>query len=255
MKTILQQLYTLQQIDLRLDELHEMKGDLPTEVERVRSELKKAEQDVASHQDNIKNAMVERDNADVDIASLKEKIEHYRTQQMEAKTNKQYDSFTKEIESSQAQIHQYEKNFLAIEAKANMSKVDGEKLSLILPALRDELEHLEQELKEVSLENASEEQSLHEERSKLLPSIDEELVAMYERIRNAKGGKGAVPVIVREEGKAKKVKEGSCGGCYHRLHPERLVELRQLEKMFTCEYCGRILIPTGIVDLVVPVTQ
>ena len=255
MRNKLRLLYSVQQIDDRLDELEELKGDLPGEVERVRSEFIKAESDVAVYQGNIKNAMIERDKTDMEIASLKEKIEHYRVQQMEVKTNKQYDSFTKEIEAAQIKIQQFEKNFVSIEAKANMSKVDSEKLALVLPALHDELEQLEQELQNVSSENLNEEQSLKDERTRLIAEIEEENVQMYERIRKAKNGRAAVPIVVREEGKTKKVKEGTCGGCYHRIHPERLVELRQLEKMFTCEHCGRILIPSEVVESTEPLVQ
>jgi predicted nucleic acid-binding Zn-ribbon protein len=38
------------------------------------------------------------------------------------------------------------------------------------------------------------------------------------------------------------VKRDACGGCYHRIPPQRQVDIRQNKKIIVCEYCGRILV-------------
>jgi len=44
------------------------------------------------------------------------------------------------------------------------------------------------------------------------------------------------------------VRRNACGGCYNVLPPQRLLDLRQMEKIFTCDHCGRILVPNEIVE-------
>ena len=53
----------------------------------------------------------------------------------------------------------------------------------------------------------------------------------YERIQKAKGGTAVVPV-----------KRGACGGCYSRVPPQKMLEIRQNARLFMCEHCGRILV-------------
>ncbi|MBS4028716.1 MAG: hypothetical protein KGZ58_08765 [Ignavibacteriales bacterium] len=255
MKTKLHRIYSVQQIDIRLDELEELKGDLPAEAARLHSEIDTRVQYLTALQEMITKALVEREETDTEISSAKEKIEKYRAQQMDVKTNKQYDALAKEIESSQSEILKQEKEFHTLESRASMAKIDSEKISLELPALREELQDIEEQLKEVSVENSGEEQILRAKREKLVAEIEPQDLVMYDRIRKAKNGKGIVSVLIREEGKTKKMKEGTCGGCFHRVHPERLVELRTLEKMFTCEHCGRILVPPEVTESLETILQ
>lgn len=246
MRNKLRNIYAVQQIDLRLDELHELKGDLPQEAARLRTEILQREHKIEEMLTSVRHNMILRNDTDVAITELKEKVEKYRTQQIQVKTNKQYDALTKEIETSQLLIAKLEKEFTDLEAKANMAKIDSEKLAKELPDLQKEFKAVEKELKEVSAENSEEEQSLLSEKKVLLDELDDDDVIIYERIRKAKNRRAVVPVLVREEGKTKKVRESTCGGCYHRVPPERMADIRKLDRMYTCEHCARILVPEEV---------
>ena len=52
-----------------------------------------------------------------------------------------------------------------------------------------------------------------------------------------KKGKAVVPV-----------KRGACGGCFNRVPPQRILELRQNARVHTCERCGRILVSDEITE-------
>ncbi|MCH7619489.1 MAG: hypothetical protein IH880_06940, partial [Candidatus Marinimicrobia bacterium] len=47
-----------------------------------------------------------------------------------------------------------------------------------------------------------------------------------------KNGRAVVPVI-----------RGACGGCFHSLPPQLVVEVKKMERIINCEACGRVLIP------------
>ena len=237
MENRLQLLYSLQLIDSSLDELQEIKGDLPQIVaelsEAVKSKLtKKKELD-----DTIKKSIIARDQTDDDILSLKAKIEKYKSQQFQVKTNKQYDTLAREIDYSQEKITKLQKEMESLEGKAALAKEDAEKLKSEIETLQEEFTDRKKELATVNKEHEDEELKLHHQREKIVSRISKADCQMYERIRKAKEGHAVVPV-----------QRNSCGGCFNRVTPQRVLELRKNSSLITCERCGRILISDEIVE-------
>ena len=91
-------------------------------------------------------------------------------------------------------------------------------------------------LEEVSKSTEEEELQFQHKRDKVLVHVAKPDLTAYERIRRAKKGKAVVPV-----------KRGACGGCFARVTPQKLLELRQNNKIYQCEHCGRILVSDEIV--------
>jgi len=230
-------LYALQLVDSSLDELLEMKGDLPQIVadlsETVKSKLaRKKELD-----ELIKKSIVSRDETDSTIVELKEKIEKYKSQQFQVKTNKQYDALAREIDFSQEKITKLQREMESLEGKSATAKTDLETLTPEIEASQTELADRKKELAAVNKEHEDEELKYQHQRDKLISRISKPDVQMYERIRKAKEGKAVVPV-----------QRNSCGGCFNRVTPQRVLELRKNNALITCERCGRILVSDEIVE-------
>ncbi len=251
MKHLLQNIYTLQKIDSLLDELEELKGDLPKEKKKTSSEIESKNQFLKEAQTNIENYSSQKIVVDETLIKYKKNIEKYRHQQIEVKTNKQYDALAKEIEFSQLEVKKLEKEFSEIEKNIHILKSDSEIIQKELPKLIQELESIENELQNFSSENEEEEKKLLSDKEKILKKISNDDLANYEKIRNAKNGKAVAKIIIKEV--KKKTKEASCGGCFHRLPPEKMVELRQVDKIHTCESCGRIIVPEEIASEIDPI--
>lgn len=237
MENRLRLLYALQRVDSNLDELHELKGDLPHLVEVL--EKKRQDKDVqrTSLEATVKHAHVRRDEIDLEIVSTKDKIEKYKEQQFQIKTNKQYDALTREIDTSQERVKALEKEMETIEGKAAGAKTDLESLTPELEELQNELKERQAELDHVNKEHEDEELKLKHEREKLVVRIDKADVKTYERIRKALGGKAVVGV-----------RRNACGGCFKRVPPQVSVELRKNSRLMMCENCGRILVSDDIVE-------
>src|SRR5438034_552052 len=94
-------LFSLQKVDSQLQEVEELKGDLPSIVAQLEGKADEQKSKIKELQDFIKKAKIERNDADVEIIELAEKIEKYKNQQLQVKSNKQYDALTKEIESAE----------------------------------------------------------------------------------------------------------------------------------------------------------
>ncbi|MBE0556496.1 MAG: hypothetical protein IH628_04610 [Proteobacteria bacterium] len=185
----------------------------------------------------VKQTIIGRDQADLDIVTQKELVEKYKTQQFQVKTNKQYDALTREIEHAQTKITQLEKDMESTEGKTVVAKHDIEALAPQIEELKRELSERKSELDRVNREHEEEELKLGHEREKLLARISKQDIHTYERIRKAKRGKAIVAV-----------NRGACGGCYKRVPPQTVLELRKHSRVLTCEHCGRILVSDEIVD-------
>ena len=237
MENRLRALYLLQIVDSNLDELQEMKGDLPQIVSELSENVKNKLANKKELEDILKKSIVLRDQTDTDILALKAKIEKYKTQQFQVKTNKQYDILAREIDLSQEKITKLQRDMEILEGKAMLAKEDAEKLLPELETLQTELANRKKELAAVNKEHEDEELKLHHQREKIVSKISKADYQMYSRIRRAEDGRAIVAV-----------QRNSCGGCFNRVTPQRVLELRKNSSLIICERCGRILISDEIVE-------
>ncbi len=233
----LRYLYALQKVDLHLDELEEMKGDLPQNVAELTAKENDLKAKIEKLESTIKSNIIKSDGADVEMLSLIEKIEKYKKQQFEVKSNKQYDALTREIENAEKRIEQLSKDINVFEGHIRNYKVDLETSKTELETVHQELSEKKKELGIVAKDNEEEELKYRHQREKLVVRIDKQDLIQYEKIRKAKSGKAIVAV-----------KRNACGGCFNSVPAQKLLELRQNEKLYTCEYCGRILVSDKIVE-------
>lgn len=235
MENKLRTLYTLQLIDKNLDEIEEMKGDLPGEVRGLEEKVNGLKEKLANLEQTMKSSFAQRDNADSEIISLKEKIEKYKSQQFQVRNNKEYDALTREMDQAAETIARLEKEMASLENKGTIARTDIEETKKEVEELLVSLEEKRTELGEVSKNTEEEELKFTHEREKILVRINKPDLAMYERIRKAKNGRAVVPI-----------KRGACGGCYTAVPPQKVHELKQNDQLYTCERCGRIIVSEEI---------
>ena len=224
-------LYRLQLVDSSLDDLEEMKGDMPEAVRKLQSEVDRLRGLIKEKQDLATASVIGRDKADVDILEFKEKLEKYKAQQYEVRSNKEYDALTKEIDFSTESIKNLQKQFESLENTMASAKTEIETLTKQLEELTVQLDEKQAELAEVSKANEDEELQLKHQREKIVVRLKSDTLSRYDRIRKGRNGQAVVPV-----------RRNSCGGCHNKIPPQRLLELRTQSKMFMCEHCGRIII-------------
>ncbi len=239
----LKYLYALQNVDSQLQEVLDLKGDLPGIVAGLQARTAEAKAKVKALSDGMKQAKIDRDSADVGIIDCGEKVEKYKGQQLHVKSNKQYDALTREIEAAEAKSVKLEKEMEFLEGRMQLFKSDLEAATAQYEEVNGELAEKQKELREVNKEHEKEELKLQHEREKILARVEDEDVERYERIKKAKGGQAVVAV-----------KRGACGGCYNRVPPQKILEIRQNSKLFQCEHCGRILVSDHIVEMSLSLT-
>ncbi|MDD5609174.1 MAG: C4-type zinc ribbon domain-containing protein, partial [Ignavibacterium sp.] len=174
---------------------------------------------------------------DEEIEKLKESQKKFKAHLYQVRTNKEYDALTKEIDHSEEQILKLtaENDSLADLSKTLSNQV--EEVEPKLEELQKELTERQADLEEIIKANKEEETILLEKRKKIEGQVTKPDISLYTRIRKAKRGKAVATV-----------KRSACSGCHNIVPSQRQLEIRRNVKIFTCEYCGRILISQEIAD-------
>ncbi len=234
MKSILQSLYLLQLLDTELDDLRELRGDLPETVNAMGEDLAAVEQRIEEIEEALKRSATERSLKEKESLEMIAKIEKYKGQQLEVTNNKEYDALTREMESAETTIATNEALIQEwveqnVDLKASLEQFTAKREELV-----KDLEVKREELKEILETTAEEEINLEQRRETAVGELLPRDMELYSRIRGAKGK--AVAPIRRE----------SCSGCYNVVPPQLILEIKKNDRLFICEHCGRILVSEEI---------
>lgn len=234
----LRALYDLQLIDTRIDEIRNVRGELPLEVEDLEDEvaglttrLEKLQLDLVSIEDSIKS----KKNAVEDHQAT---IKRYTEQQKEVRNNREFNSLTKEIEFQELEIQLAEKQIkemkASIEHKKEVIATSKEKLD----EKSSHLKHKKAELNDIMAETQKEESFLIEKSAEFESLIEERLLAAYKRIRTSVRNGLAVVSIER----------GASAGSFFTIPPQTQVEIASRKKIITDEHSGRILVDAALAE-------
>lgn len=235
----LKDLFALQKVDSKIDEIKILKGALPIEVKdledeihgldtrlnRLTSNLDEVESNIGKHRENIKTSET--------------LIERYNKQLDEVKNNREYEALTKEIELQNLEIQLSEKRIReATDEKA--SKQEGLTQTTERKEQKEkDLVQKKEELEKIIEKTEKEETTLKNKSEKARGKIDERLLKYYTNTRNAYRNGLAVVTYRR----------GSCGGCFNRIPPQLQIEIGNRKEMIMCEHCGRILVDHEIAGI------
>lgn len=230
-------LYELQIVDEQLDELEELRGDLPVAVESLRSRMNQIKKESEEKEEQRLNSLEKRKENEEEVEKLKTNQKKFKAQLYNVRNNKEYDALTKEIDHSEEQIKKLETEN---DTLADVSKKLADEIEEISPQiteLSDELKVKETDLKEIIKTNAKEEAKLRERRKVIEDQTKKPDYSAYMKIRKAKG-KAVVTI-----------KRSACSGCHNIVPSQRQLEIRRNNKLFFCEYCGRILVSPEVAGI------
>ena len=230
-------LYTFQLIDDQLDELEELRGDLPNAVRELEDQINSSKEDISAKEKEQKDSLKKREENEGEIEKQLENQKKFKAQLYQVRNNKEYDALTKEIDHTDDVVSKLEaeNDGLADLSKSLTQQIEEFKPKLF--ELKDELKAKEADLKEIIKANEKEEAKLRKERKKIEEEVKKPDLSAYTRIRKAKRGK-AVSTI----------KRSACSGCHNIVPSQRQLEIRRNNRLFYCEYCGRILVSTEIAE-------
>lgn len=228
----LRALYDLQLIDARVDQIRNVRGELPLEVEDLEDEvaglnkrIEKLENDLSLVEEQIKAKKIQ-------IEDSKASIKKYSEQQKNVRNNREFNALSKEVEFQELEIQLADKNIkeykAQIEQKTEVINTTKERLG----ERERHLKHKKSELDAILSETEKEEKALLKKSADFEKDIEERLVKAYKRIRNnVRNGLAVVPV-----------ERGASGGSYFTIPPQVQVEIAGRKKIIIDEHSGRILV-------------
>lgn len=232
-------LYNLQQVHSQIDKIRIIRGELPLEVQDLEDEIVGLETRVDNFIQetlNLEKNITDKKNVIKDSQAL---IKKYEDQQMNVRNNREYDSITKEIEYQNLDIQVNEKKIREFNQMLDLKKLEIENLQKSLQERKNDLEIKRSELQDIIAETEKEEQDLVRLSEDGKKYIEDRLLTAYTRIRkNARNGLAVV-----------QIERDACGGCFNKIPPQHQLDIRMHKKIIVCEYCGRILVDDGIVNM------
>lgn len=228
----LRALYDLQLIDSRIDEIKNLRGELPLEVEdleneiaglntrldKIKTEIKEDEHEIAEQKQTIETA--------------KELLKKYEEKLKNVRNNREYNSIVKEQEFQELEIQLAEKKIKEHKARIEQKQEAVNGINERFEERNAHLKAKKEELDAILKETHKEEDLLQKKSTEFEKQIEERLISAYKRIRGSvKNGLAIVPV-----------ERGASGGSYFSIPPQVQLEIASRSKIIMDEHSGRILV-------------
>ena len=234
----LRALYNLQLIDSRVDEIRNVRGELPLEVRDLEDEVegfKLRYQKLEDNLNEIDNQIKSKKNL---IEEAKLLIKKYNEQQKNVRNNREFNSLAKEVEFQELEIQLAEKHIKEFRAQIEQKKEVIEGTKERLEEREAHLKHKKNDLDAILAETEKEEEVLLSKSEEYKTKIEERLAKAYTKIRSSvKNGLAVVPI-----------ERGASGGSYFTIPPQIQVEIASRKKIITDEHSGRILVDAELAD-------
>jgi len=228
----LRALYDLQLIDSRVDEIRNVRGELPLEVRDLEDEVEGLNtrlEKLGATLELIDNEIASKKNL---IEEAKALIKKYSEQQKNVRNNREYNSLTKEIEFQELEIQLAEKHIKEFRVQIEQKKEVIAETRDRLKERQTHLKHKRSELDAILAETEKEELALIKKSEEYQELIETRLIEAYHRIRN--NVKNGLAVVA--------IERGASGGSFFTIPPQIQVEIASRKKVITDEHSGRILV-------------
>lgn len=228
----LKSLYQLQVMLSEIDKIKTLRGELPLEVQDLEDEIAGlyARAEKMDGEIGELNAFVNEKRNDMQEAQML--IDRYKDQLNNVRNNREYDTLSKEIEFQTLETELCSKKIREANQAIADKQTEVNRCRQLAEDRAEDLEAKKVELDEIVAETKAEEEKLREKAKQLEVTIEPRLLTAFKRIRkNARNGLGVVYVS-----------RDACGGCFNKIPPQRVLDIRQRKKIIVCEYCGRIMV-------------
>lgn len=223
-------LIELQAIDVQIYALDKEKAYMPGRLSSIDSMLESKKTGIKEAEDNLKNIQLKLKEKEVSLQQKEDQIKKLQGQLYMLKTNKEYSAMLAEIEGIKADNSLIEEDIIKFIDEIDLAK---KKISEEKEIFKTEEIKAQKEKEDIDLrgrEIKGKLSELNENRNRLVPSIDKQVISRYEKILKNKDGLAIV-----------RIEDNSCGGCHMNLPPQVISDVKLREDIIVCGSCLRIL--------------
>lgn len=234
MKSELEKLIALQELDIKIREIEKDIANIPNQQADIESQFNAFAAEYLDKKTRLETTKREQRQAELDLKELEERLEKYKRDLMRVRNEREYSTVLREIDVTKKAISALETQTL-------------EKLELIeqleqeIAALTPEIEIKRREFDAQIAQCASRLQQLQAElaawrqqRQELVNEIPADLLARYDRLSQLRDGLALA-----------EVRDGSCTACFMTIRPQAYADVRKGDQILACDNCSRILYYKG----------
>jgi len=230
LKTQLQHLLELQQVDIQIYGFRRIKEEKPAKIAELEAAFEVKRGVLSGLEKTVLDLQKQKKDKEGELAAKEESILKLQGQLYQLKTNKEYHTMQQQIEGGKADKSLIEDKILEVMERMDASRVEMEKGKALLAAeervFAGQKKEVEAEIKEIDDKLVC----LETQRKQITPLLRPEVLAQYDRILKIRGELALVPV-----------QGTSCGGCHMFVPPQVINMISMYDNLVTCEMCNRIL--------------
>ncbi len=226
----LEQLITLQHIEDDAAAAGARIEEIPATVEALGARLEASTGELALAQQNLDDSRTDRRELEKKLAAVQTRLDRFREQLMQVKTNREYQAMQVESGSAEGEIRRLEDEILERMIEGDDLTAEVESASGRLAAEKNsvEAERAALELERDALESRL--GHMVDERAKHVGTLAPHLLSLFETVADRRNG----TVVAR-------ARDGRCSACQVRLRPQLFNDVRTNTRLIRCESCQRVL--------------
>jgi len=231
MKETLEAIYRIQKLDDQIKKSQDRLAQIPKDIAEIQERLKQSRSRLDEVNRQQGDLTKQKKTMELEVEQTSANIKKHQTQLLSVKTNKEYSTMLHEIEEEKKKISDIEEKILNIMENLDKLAVQEAEEKKVFAGAENDSRGKQQVLDKEAAETSAGAEELKKAKQQALTSLPTDVLALYDKIGKARNGVAVVPV-----------KNGACGGCFGNLPTQLLNRIRDMDKMITCENCGRILI-------------
>jgi hypothetical protein len=223
-------LHELQSIDFKLDDILELRGDLPEQIKAMDEAIEESQEKFDQFNNRFNELVTEISRLENEIAENNTELKKDEENLYNVHNNKEYDALTKQINTRKEKVNQNKSIIADLSEKKEKVEERRDKYQTELNEAIEKRDSAKGSLEAKIAETEKEEKALFKKRKAAEKGLLAQQTRLYTNIRRTK--KMAVALMVRQ----------ACSGCNSIIPLQKQTEIRNHKKLIVCETCGRIII-------------
>lgn len=230
----LQSLKEIAKLDRQIDDLEPKIVEIRKVLDSKILQRNKTTKNIEILQEIIDNKGLEVGECERSIAENSTRLEEIAKKMSEITTDKQLRALSVEEDIAKENLSVANEQIRKLQAEQTTKKEEIATLQSQIDTLSAEIKEIEVDVEAQVAVVKKEQQSIFDERQKIVAKSDTKTIAFYEKIRRWARNTSVVPVFKQ-----------ACGGCFVRINDKTYAEVLNEGDITICPHCGRILYPSN----------
>ncbi|WP_107811291.1 zinc ribbon domain-containing protein [Campylobacter concisus] len=230
MNKYLQQLVELSDLDKQIDGFIPRIQDIEKAYKNIEEECETITVNIERLDEEVSDLKSQKSGTNAHIAEFSAKIKDVAKKSSSAKSEKEIKALSLEEDIAKEQLEAANEEIARLEKLIDSKNSQKDELGAKKAELEENLKNIKSKTSS-ELENIGKErEEVYAKKDKLIATMNQKILAFYEKIRKWAHNTAVVPV-----------KKQACYGCFMQINDKTFSAVIKGEDIVTCPHCGRIL--------------